>query len=59
LLVELLQRIGAPRLNSGSLESSFTLCVVNTNENLRVFLDTPVSPETLLRFYGVRKSSYS
>jgi hypothetical protein len=40
------------------LEHGFTLCVVNAGGGLRVFLDSAVSPETLSRFYGVKKSSY-
>ena len=40
------------------LGPGFTICIVNAENSLRVFLETPVSPETLSRFYGVRKSSY-
>ena len=36
----------------------FTLCIVNSGNGLRVFLESTVSPETLSRFYGVKKSSY-
>jgi len=58
LLVELQPRIGSPRPPVSVLGPCFTLCTINTSESLRVFLETPVSPETLSKFYGVRKSSY-
>jgi hypothetical protein len=36
----------------------FTLCTVNTGSKLRVFLESTVNPETLSRFYGVKRTSY-
>jgi hypothetical protein len=58
LLVELLPRVGSPRPSVGVLGPGFTLCIVNTGSELRIFLESTVSPETLSRFYGVKKSSY-
>jgi len=58
LLLELLPRIGAPKPSVSVLGSSFTLCIVNTGERLKTMVMTPVSPETLSKFYGVKKSSY-
>ena len=57
MLVELQPRIGSPRPPVSVFSPSFTLCIINTG-GLRVFLETPVSPETLSRFYGVKRSSY-
>jgi hypothetical protein len=58
LFVELLPRVGSPRPPVGSLGPGFTLCIVNSGSGLRVFLESIVSPETLSKHYGVRKSSY-
>jgi len=58
LLIELQPRVGSPRPPASVLRPGFTLCVVNTSEGLRVFLETPVSSETLSRFYRVKKSNY-
>ncbi|MCC6024583.1 MAG: ATP-binding protein, partial [Thaumarchaeota archaeon] len=58
LLVELLPRVGSPRPPVGVLGPGFTLCIVNAGGGLRVFLESTVSPETLSRFYGVKKSSH-
>jgi DNA helicase HerA-like ATPase/DNA-binding MarR family transcriptional regulator len=58
LLVELLPRIGSPRPPVGVLGQGFTLCIVNAGSGLRVFLESTVSPETLSRFYGVRRANY-
>jgi hypothetical protein len=58
LLIELLPRVGSPRPPVGVLGPGFTLCIVNSGGGLRVFLESTVSPETLSRFYGVKKSGY-
>ena len=58
MLLELLPRIGIPKSPVNVLGSSFTLCIVNTGESLKTIVMTPVSPETLSRFYGVKRSSY-
>ncbi|MEM0005036.1 MAG: hypothetical protein QXN97_06870 [Desulfurococcaceae archaeon] len=59
MLIELLPRVGSPSPPPvGVLGPGFTLCIVNANNGLRVFLESTVSPETLSRFYGVKKSSY-
>jgi len=58
LLIELQPRIGSPRPPVSVFGPGFTLCIVDTGDGLRVFLETPVSPETLSRFYGVKRSSY-
>ena len=58
MLIELLPRVGSPRPPVSVLGPSFTLCIVNAGGKLRVFLKSAVSPETLSRFYGVKKSSY-
>jgi hypothetical protein len=57
LLVELLPRIGSPRPPVGVFGPGFTLCIVNAGSELRVFLESAVSPETLSRFYGVKRAS--
>jgi DNA helicase HerA-like ATPase len=36
----------------------FTLCIVNSGDSLRVFLESTVSAETLSKFYGVRRAGY-
>ena len=56
--VELLPRVGSPKPPVGVLGPGFTLCVVNAGDGLRGFLESTVSPETLSRFYGVKKSSH-
>jgi len=53
-----LTRFGSPRPPAGMLVPGFTLCILNAGGGLRVFLESNVSPETLSRFYGVKKSSY-
>ena len=58
MLVELMPRVDSPRPPVSVLGPSFTLCIVNAGGGLRVFLESTVSPETLSRFYGVKKSSY-
>jgi len=58
LLIELLPRVGSPRPPVGVFGPGFTLCIVSDEDGLRVFLESTVSPETLSRFYGVKKSSY-
>jgi len=58
LLIELLPRVGSPRPSVGVLGPGFTLCIVSDGNGLRVFLESTVSPETLSRFCGVKKSSY-
>ena len=58
MLVELLPRIGSPKPPVGVLGPGFTLCIVNAGSGLRVFLESMVSPETLSRFYGVKRASY-
>lgn|GEM_PF-3592461 len=58
MFAELLPRVGSPRPSVGTLGPGFTLCIVNSGNGLRVFLESTVSPETLSRFYGVKKSGY-
>ena len=58
MLVELLPRIGSPRPSVSVIGPSFTLCIINASDGLRIFLESSVNPETLSRFYGVKKSSY-
>ena len=58
MLIELLPRVGSPRPPVGVFGPGFTLCIVSDGDGLRVFLESTVSPETLSRFYGVKKSSY-
>jgi len=58
LLVELLPRVGSPRPPVSVFGPGFTLCIVNAGNELRVFLESAVSPETLSRFYGVKRASY-
>jgi hypothetical protein len=42
----------------GVLDPDFTLCIVNFAGELWIFIESTVSPEILLRFYDVKKSSY-
>ena len=58
MLVELLHRVGSPRPPVGVFGPGFTLCIVSSGNGLRVFLESTVSPKTLSRFYGVKRSGY-
>lgn len=58
MLYELLPRIPQPPFSPGVLGPGFTLCVVGGGRGLRVFVETPTSPDTLKSFFGVSKSSY-
>ncbi|MCC6024133.1 MAG: hypothetical protein LM600_05475 [Thaumarchaeota archaeon] len=51
-------RAGSPRPPVNVFGPGFTLCIVNAGNELRVFLESAVSPETLSRFYGVKRSGY-
>ena len=57
MLVELFPRVCSPRPPAGVLGPGFTLCTVNSG-GLCVFLESTVSPETLSKFYGVKRSGY-
>jgi hypothetical protein len=57
LLIELLPRVDSPRPPVNVFGSSFTLCTVNVGNELQVFLESTVSPETFSRFYGVKRAS--
>lgn len=56
MLVEILPRIGA-KPGHGIFGPSFLYCIANSGEGIRVFVDAPVSPETLQSLFGVRRSS--
>jgi hypothetical protein len=58
LFVELLPRVGSPRPPVGVFGPGFTLCIVNSGDSLRVFLESTVSAETLSKFYGVKRAGY-
>lgn len=58
MFVELLLRVGSPRPPVGVFGPGFTLCIVNAGNSLRVFLESTVSPETLSKFYGVKRVGY-
>jgi len=58
LLVELLPSFGSPRPPVGVLGPGFTLCIVNSGNGLHVFLESTASPETLSKFYSVKRTGY-
>ena len=58
MLVELLPRVGSHRPQVGVLGPGFTICIVNSGGEPRVFPESTVRPETLSRFYRVKKSGY-
>lgn len=55
--MELLPRVGAPRPPISVLGPAFTLCIVNDSKKLHVFVETPVSVDTLKNYFGISKAS--
>ena len=59
MLYEIFPRIGVEvRPPPNIFGYQFVYCIISDGEKLHVFVDTPVSQETLQRFFGVRKASY-
>jgi DNA-binding MarR family transcriptional regulator/energy-coupling factor transporter ATP-binding protein EcfA2 len=59
VLYEITPRVGTEtRLPANIFGYQFTLCIVSDGEKLHVYIDTPISQETLQQFFGVKKTSY-
>ena len=59
MLYEITPRVGTEtRLPANIFGYQFTFCIVSDGEKLHVYIDTPISQETLQQFFGVRKASY-
>jgi len=56
-MFKILPRIGSPRYSISIFGPQFTLCIVNSDK-LHVYLETPVSIDTLKNFFGISKTSY-
>ncbi|MEM4592360.1 MAG: DUF87 domain-containing protein [Ignisphaera sp.] len=56
-MFKILPRIGSPRHSISIFGPQFTLCIVNSNR-LHVYLETPISIDTLKNFFGVSRASY-
>ncbi|MEM1694697.1 MAG: ATP-binding protein, partial [Ignisphaera sp.] len=56
-MFKILPRIGSPRYSISIFGPQFTLCIVNSNK-LHVYLETPISIDTLKNFFGVSRASY-
>ncbi len=54
----MLPRVPQPSFNLRVLGLQFTLCVVNDRRDLKIFVETPVSMETLKDLFGVSKAGY-
>ncbi|MEM4481629.1 MAG: DUF87 domain-containing protein, partial [Desulfurococcaceae archaeon] len=59
MLVELLPRVGSSKPPFSVFGPEFTLCIVNDSKKLHVFVETPISIDTLKNFFGVSKASYN
>jgi DNA helicase HerA-like ATPase/DNA-binding transcriptional ArsR family regulator len=57
VLYELTPRVGAATPPPDVFGYRFTYCLLSDGERLRVLVETPVSGETLQRFFGVRRAS--
>ena len=58
LLVELIPRINAQKLELSILSHTYTYCLINDGTKILVFLDTLTHSATLRGYFGVREKSY-
>ncbi|MEM1842239.1 MAG: ATP-binding protein [Ignisphaera sp.] len=58
MLIELLPRVGSPKPPVSVFGPAFTLCIINDSKKLHVFIETPVSIDTLKSFFSGSKTSY-
>ncbi len=58
MLVEILPRLRASRPPVSVFGPRFTLCIISDSKNMHVYVETPVSADTLRNYFGVSEASY-